>query len=221
MVDFLHDLDAEREALARDATARASRDELQDAADDGTIRLWDADRGAAARIVIAGARCALRAGFDYILIGTVIGPDEGRTARSGSGMAEKIHKSEAEWREELSPEEYAVLRQAATERPFTGKYVHNKADGVYRCGACGQPLFTSETKFESGSGWPSFWDVIEEGNVELREDLSHGMRRTEVVCARCGSHLGHLFDDGPRDTTGLRYCINSIALDFDPADPSA
>ncbi|WP_119068635.1 peptide-methionine (R)-S-oxide reductase MsrB [Aggregatilinea lenta] len=131
-------------------------------------------------------------------------------------MVDKIQKSDEEWRRKLSPEEYAVLRQAATERPFTGEFVHNKTDGVYRCGACGQALFSSDTKFESGSGWPSFWDVVNEGSVELREDRSHGMRRTEVVCSRCGSHLGHLFDDGPSETTGLRYCINSVALDFDP-----
>jgi peptide-methionine (R)-S-oxide reductase len=129
---------------------------------------------------------------------------------------EKIQKSDTEWREQLTPQQYAVLRQQATERPFTGEYVNNKADGVYRCAACGQELFTSNTKFESGTGWPSFWDVIEEGNVELRQDFSHGMVRTEVVCSRCESHLGHMFDDGPRDTTGLRYCINSVALDFEP-----
>ncbi|MBZ0299098.1 MAG: peptide-methionine (R)-S-oxide reductase MsrB [Anaerolineae bacterium] len=131
-------------------------------------------------------------------------------------MTDKITKSEAEWQSELTPQQYAVLRQAATERPFTGKYVHNKADGTYRCAACGQALFSSETKYESGSGWPSFWDVVEEGHVELKRDSSHGMMRTEVVCARCGSHLGHVFDDGPRETTGLRYCINSLSLDFDP-----
>jgi peptide-methionine (R)-S-oxide reductase len=131
-------------------------------------------------------------------------------------MTDKITKSEAEWQSELTPQQYAVLRQAATERPFTGKYVHNKADGTYRCAACGQALFSSETKYESGSGWPSFWDVVEEGHVELKRDSSHGMIRTEVVCARCGSHLGHVFDDGPRETTGLRYCINSLSLDFDP-----
>jgi len=127
---------------------------------------------------------------------------------------EKIVKSEAEWREELTPAQYAVARQKATERPFTGKYLHNKTEGIYACVACGLPLFSSETKFESGSGWPSFWDVIQTGNVELRQDNSHGMQRVEVVCSRCGSHLGHLFEDGPHDKTGLRYCINSIALDF-------
>ena len=135
-------------------------------------------------------------------------------------MTDKINKSDAEWREQLSAQQYAVLRQAATERPFTGEYVHNKADGTYRCAACGNPLFSSETKFESGSGWPSFWDMIEQGNVEVKSDHSHGMVRTEVVCARCGSHLGHVFDDGPRETTGLRYCINSLALNFEPEDES-
>lgn len=129
-------------------------------------------------------------------------------------MIEKIVKTEAEWRQQLTPEQYAVTRQKATERPFTGEYVHNKADGTYCCVACGQPLFSSETKFESGSGWPSFWDVIQHGNVLLKEDYSHGMHRTEVVCSRCEAHLGHLFDDGPRDKTGQRYCINSAALSF-------
>src|SRR6188768_323997 len=101
---------------------------------------------------------------------------------------EKITKTDAEWREILSPMQYAVTRQAATERPFTGEYVHNKADGTYNCVACGQALFSSETKYESGSGWPSFWDVIQEGHVELKQDISHGMVRTEIVCSRCGSH---------------------------------
>lgn len=128
----------------------------------------------------------------------------------------RIQKSDAEWRAQLTPQQYAVLRQQATERPFTGEYVHNKANGIYRCAACGHSLFESGTKYESGSGWPSFWDVIEEGHVVLRPDHSHGMMRTEVVCGRCESHLGHLFDDGPRDTTGLRYCINSVALQFEP-----
>ena len=129
-------------------------------------------------------------------------------------MQEKMKKSEAEWRQELSPEQYRVLRQQATERPFTGKYVNSKASGVYTCAACGQELFSSATKFNSFSGWPSFWDVVDEGNVDLREDKSHGMRRVEAVCNRCDSHLGHVFDDGPRETTGLRYCINSCALDL-------
>ena len=129
-------------------------------------------------------------------------------------MSEKIMKSEEEWRRELSPEQYAVLRQQATERPFTGQYLNSKAEGVYACAACGQALFSSDTKYNSFSGWPSFWDVVDEGNVGLREDLSHGMRRVEAVCNRCDSHLGHVFDDGPRDKTGLRYCINSLALDL-------
>ncbi|MCC6615835.1 MAG: peptide-methionine (R)-S-oxide reductase MsrB [Anaerolineae bacterium] len=130
-------------------------------------------------------------------------------------MDYKINKSETEWREQLTPDQYAVLRQHGTERPFTGDYVHTKTDGTYQCAACGQPLFSSDTKFESGSGWPSFWDVMEKGNVELRVDDSYGMRRVEVLCSNCGSHLGHVFEDGPRDKTGLRYCINSVALKLD------
>ncbi len=132
-------------------------------------------------------------------------------------MTDKIQKTDAEWREELTSEQYAVLRKAATERPFTGEYVHEKPRGTYHCAACGQALFSSDTKFDSGSGWPSFWDVIQEGSVELKTDYSHGMIRTEVVCSRCGGHLGHLFDDGPRDKTGQRYCINSVALELKPA----
>ena len=127
-------------------------------------------------------------------------------------MVEKVRKTDAEWRQQLTPQQYAVLRQRGTERAFAGEYVHAKADGVYLCAACGQPLFASDTKFESGTGWPSFWDVIEKGNVDLIEDNSHGMHRVEVACSRCGSHLGHVFEDGPRDTTGLRYCINSVSL---------
>lgn len=127
---------------------------------------------------------------------------------------EKVIKTDAEWQQQLTPQQYAVTRQQATERPFTGEYVHNKADGTYCCVACGQALFSSTTKFESGTGWPSFWDVIEQGNVELKQDYSHGMRRVEAVCSRCESHLGHVFDDGPSDTTGQRYCINSASLTF-------
>lgn len=129
-------------------------------------------------------------------------------------MVDKIKKSEAEWRSELSPEQYAVLREQATERPFSGEYVDAKAKGTYACAACGQELFSSDTKYNSRSGWPSFWDVIDEGNVGLVEDLSHGMRRVEAVCNRCDSHLGHVFEDGPRDKTGLRYCINSLSLEL-------
>ena len=129
---------------------------------------------------------------------------------------EKIDKTDADWRAELTPDQYAVLRRQATEPPFTGEYVHTKADGTYRCAGCGAELFSSDTKFDSGSGWPSFTEPAVADAVELRQDLSHGMVRTEVVCRRCGGHLGHVFDDGP-PPTGLRYCLNGIALKFVPA----
>ena len=127
---------------------------------------------------------------------------------------EKVTKSEQEWKAELSPEQYHVLREAGTEAPFTGEYVDTKEGGVYRCAACGQELFDSGTKFDSGTGWPSFFDPMDSDRVETHEDNSQGMRRIEVVCSRCGSHLGHVFPDGPRPT-GQRYCINSCSLDFD------
>ncbi len=127
---------------------------------------------------------------------------------------EKVKKSEAEWRTDLSPEEYHVLREKGTERAFTGAYWDEKADGVYRCRACGQELFSSDTKYDSGTGWPSFFDPMESDAVETRPDRSLFMSRTEVLCSRCGSHLGHLFDDGP-NPTGLRYCLNSCSLDLE------
>jgi peptide-methionine (R)-S-oxide reductase len=133
---------------------------------------------------------------------------------------EKIEKSEQEWRETLTPEQYRVLREAGTERAFTGKYWNLKDDGSFACAGCGQLLFTSGTKFDSGCGWPSFWETADPGAIEERQDLSYGMRRIEVVCSRCGGHLGHVFDDGPRPT-GLRYCINSAALDFQPEKAEA
>jgi len=125
-------------------------------------------------------------------------------------------KPETYWREMLTPEQYAVCRLKGTERPFTGALYHNHASGAYTCAACGQELFSSAAKFESGSGWPSFDDPLDREYIELVEDRTHGMARTEVLCKRCGAHLGHLFADGPRETTGQRYCINSVALDFKP-----
>ena len=127
-------------------------------------------------------------------------------------MAEKVIKTEQEWRKQLDPDQYAVLREAATERPFTGRYVDEHSDGTYRCAACGNELFSSDTKFESGSGWPSFTEPTNLEHVELRSDNSHFMRRTEVVCKHCDAHLGHVFDDGPADRGGKRYCINGCAL---------
>ncbi len=130
---------------------------------------------------------------------------------------EKVEKSEQEWRTELSPEEYSVLREKGTERAFTGTYWDNKGDGVYRCKGCGTELFTSDAKFDSGTGWPSFYAPADQENVETAEDRSFFMKRTEVHCARCGGHLGHVFEDGPKPT-GLRYCMNGVAMKFRPAD---
>jgi peptide-methionine (R)-S-oxide reductase len=129
---------------------------------------------------------------------------------------EKIHKTDQEWREQLTPEQYHITRQKGTEPAFSGALYRNHDDGIYRCVACDAELFRSDEKFESGSGWPSFWEPVSPNAVEKHEDNSHGMRRIEVTCSRCGAHLGHVFPDGP-EPTGLRYCINSGALNFDKA----
>ncbi|HSK90749.1 MAG TPA: peptide-methionine (R)-S-oxide reductase MsrB [Euzebyales bacterium] len=132
-------------------------------------------------------------------------------------MTEQNQRSDEQWRERLTAEQYRVLRAKGTEPPFTGAYWDVKRDGVYRCAACEQPLFTSDTKYDSGTGWPSFYEPVAPDAVRTETDTSHGMIRTEAVCGYCGSHLGHVFDDGPQPT-GLRYCINSVSLDLDEAE---
>lgn len=135
-------------------------------------------------------------------------------AGTNDSTKQKVHKTEAEWRELLTPEQFHVMRQKGTERPFTGALTANHADGMYHCGACNAPLFQSTEKFESGSGWPSFWQPVSTDAIESHEDSTLGMRRVEVTCAACGAHLGHVFPDGPKPT-GLRYCINSASLAFE------
>lgn len=132
-------------------------------------------------------------------------------------MSDKIERSEEEWRKELNDEEFSVCRLKATEAPFTGEYVDNKAPGTYLCRCCNEELFASETKFDSGTGWPSFWQPIRQGCIDEIEDRSHGVLRTEVTCQRCDAHLGHLFPDGP-EPSGMRYCINSVSLRMRPSD---
>ena len=131
-------------------------------------------------------------------------------------MTQKLRKSPEEWAKQLTPDEYRIAREKGTERAFTGKYWNSKEKGIYKCVCCGQELFASDSKFDSGTGWPSFFKPLSEGSIEEEVDTSHGMRRTEVHCSRCDAHLGHLFDDGP-NPTGLRYCVNSASLSLDPA----
>lgn len=133
-------------------------------------------------------------------------------------MTDKTQSSDAQWREKLTPEQYAICRKKATERPFTGEYDHETRPGTYRCVCCGQPLFRSEAKYDSGSGWPSFRQAVADGAIAEHSDASHGMTRVEITCAACDSHLGHVFPDGP-PPTGLRYCVNSASLTLEPDAP--
>jgi len=162
-------------------------------------------------VLVAG----LFAAFGFARTGAKSAANAPTDAKKGTTVIEKVEKTDAEWRKLLTPEQYQILRKAGTERAFTGKTWNNHEKGTYVCAACKLPLFSSATKFESGTGWPSFWAPIDPSHVIEKSDWSFGTRRTEVVCARCGGHLGHVFDDGPQPT-GLRYCMNSGAMEFVP-----
>jgi peptide-methionine (R)-S-oxide reductase len=169
--------------------------------------------------MLAGTMLLGAAAYEIVTFNQIAAPAESKVIRIREGIpvGGRIEKTEAEWRASLTPEQFYVTREKGTERAFTGALWDSHADGIYRCVCCGQELFDSKTKFESGTGWPSFWDAVDENNVSLLKDDKYGMERIEVVCSRCNAHLGHLFEDGPHPT-GLRYCMNSASLKLDPRE---